>query len=152
MSMTQMEARRIAVKLLRDNGLGDWTVKFDRAKTRAGQCHAGKREISLSAPLLKVRSREESMNTITHEIAHAIVGPRHGHDRVWQRKHRELGGDGKRCFTDTKAIREQAPWIGRCAHGVETGRFRRPKQMHGWRCRCPQGSSEVHWHQNRKAR
>src|SRR5215471_13596338 len=36
-------------------------------------------------------------NTMTHEIAHAIVGPNHGHDQVWTEKHLEMGGDGQPC-------------------------------------------------------
>ena len=30
-------------------------------------------------------------DTILHEIAHALVGPCHGHDAVWRQKAREIG-------------------------------------------------------------
>lgn len=34
------------------------------------------------------------MDTVAHEVAHALVGPAHGHDAVWRRKAVELGGSG----------------------------------------------------------
>jgi SNF2 family DNA or RNA helicase len=35
----------------------------------------------------------ELINTIRHEVAHAIVGPGHGHNEVWADKAREIGCD-----------------------------------------------------------
>ena len=34
--------------------------------------------------------------TVLHEIAHAIVGYEHGHDRVWVNCCKSIGGDGER--------------------------------------------------------
>jgi hypothetical protein len=130
-----------------EHGLQSWTFKFDRARTRAGQCVYGPRVISLSTWLLERRSYDESLNTITHEIAHALVGVRHDHDLVWRKQHIALGGDGARCFQFNSYA--DAPWIGTCAHGKESGMFRRPKNLHGWRCKCPQGSSPVVWENRR---
>ncbi|UOK18137.1 SprT-like protease [Gordonia phage Switzerland] len=138
-TMTQTEAREIAHDLMLEHGLLlSWTFKFDRARRRAGQCHYGKREISLSAPLLSVRSYEESLNTITHEIAHALVGAKAGHGPEWARKHRELGGDGERCFT-LEASDPTAPWIGTCGHGKTWDRYRAPKLGSRWSCKCVPG-------------
>ena len=38
---------------------------------------------------------EEVKNTLLHEIAHALVGPGHRHNRVWRQKAREIGCDAK---------------------------------------------------------
>ena len=42
-------------------------------------------------------SLDQVRDTILHEIAHALVGPGHGHDAVWKRKCREVGARPERC-------------------------------------------------------
>lgn len=140
--MTPAQARRIATDLLREHGLTGWSVTFDNARRRAGQCSYRTRQISLSKPLMAQRSYDDTMMTITHELAHALVGGRHGHDAVWAAKHRELGGNGKRCF---EHFDESAPWIGTCGHGKQFTRYRAPKRLDGWRCRCAHGGSPITW-------
>ncbi|AFQ97386.1 SprT-like protein [Mycobacterium phage Rebeuca] len=147
-TMTITQARELTQDLLHEHGLKGWTVRFDNAKRRAGQCSYSTRTISLSRHLLALRSFEDSHNTITHEIAHALVGPGHGHNLVWVRKHRELGGDGKRCF-ESEGIDPTAPWVGTCSHGKQFARYRQPKRLEGWRCRCRQGSTPVVWEKRR---
>lgn len=140
-SLRPMQAVALATAMLREHGLHDWRAVLDNARTRAGLCNHTRREISLSKPLLG-RGEASTRDTILHEIAHALVGPDHGHDAVWRRQHLELGGDGKRCFEHTD---DTSPWVGTCAHGKQIPRYRAPKRTHGWRCRCPQGSSPVVW-------
>jgi hypothetical protein len=140
--MSTSEARRITAALLREHGLIEWAVTFDNARRRAGQCDTGRRTISLSKVLMAQRSHEETMNTITHEIAHALVGARHGHNAVWAAKHRALGGDGKRCFAH---FDETAPWVGECEHGKKFAKYRQPKRLDGWRCRCDHRSAPIVW-------
>lgn len=147
-TMPVAQAREITQELLDEHGLKGWTVRFDNARRRAGQCNYRDRVISLSRPLMALRSDEDTLQTITHEIAHAIVGPGHGHNQVWARKHRELGGNGQRCF-EMEGIDPTAPWVGTCSHGKQFARYRQPKRLEGWRCRCPQGSSSVIWEKRR---
>lgn len=112
-----------------------WTLVWDRAKCRAGLCDYASRQISLSRYLTVHRPEDQVMNTVTHEVAHALVGPMHGHDRVWQAKFIELGGSGKRSefFFD-----RNAPWIGVCGHGKHFHRYRQPGRG-PYRCRCRGG-------------
>uniref|UniRef100_A0AAU8GPP6 SprT-like protease n=1 Tax=Mycobacterium phage Pharb TaxID=3136626 RepID=A0AAU8GPP6_9VIRU len=140
--MTPAEARKIAQALIAEHGLIGWSVVFDNARRRAGQCRYTPREISLSKPLMAQRSYADTWQTITHEIAHALVGSRHGHDAVWAAKHRSLGGNGKRCFEHTDTT---SPWVGTCGHGKEFARYRQPKNMTGWRCKCAGGGSPITW-------
>ena len=39
---------------------------------------------------------------VLHEIAHAIVGGHHNHDKVWKDCCINLGGNGKRCHNESE--------------------------------------------------
>ena len=73
-------------------------VAYDSAKRRAGVCRFATQTLGLSAPLTTLHSEVEVRDTILHEIAHALVGPRHGHDRpgAYGGRHRLLGGPVRR--------------------------------------------------------
>ncbi|QFG09462.1 SprT-like protease [Mycobacterium phage Yuna] len=144
--MAMSEARRMTERLLAEHGLIGWTVTFDNARRRAGVCRYTPKQIGLSKPLMAQRSYDDTVQTITHEIAHALVGHKHGHDAVWAAKHRSLGGNGKRCFDH---LDESAPWMGTCQHGKQFARYRQPKSMTGWACKCSAGSTPITWRRNR---
>lgn len=126
--MQTSAALRLARTLLDEHGLHDWTLGLDRAKTRAGATHFRQRRITLSAPLTRAHDDDLVRDTILHEIAHALVGPNHGHDRVWKAKARELGASDSRCFT-SEAAKNLAPFIGRCPAGHEVRRHKRPNRL-----------------------
>ena len=126
--MQTTAALRLARTLLDEHGLHSWTVGLDRAKARAGATHFQTRRITLSGPLTRVHDEDLVRDTILHEIAHALVGPAHGHDRVWKAKAREIGASDERCFS-SDAARELAPFIGTCSNGHEVRRHRRPTRL-----------------------
>lgn len=115
-------------RLLLKHGLGDWSIRTDRAKTRAGACRFGTRTISLSADLTRLHDEAEVRDTILHEIAHALVGPFHGHDDLWRAKAVEIGGSGERTMS-TSAPRVEGPWRGTCPQGHVSTRHRRPTRV-----------------------
>lgn len=123
--MEAREALRLARALLREHGLEDWQVTLDRAKTRAGSCRFHTRTITLSRALTELHSEAEVRETILHEIAHALVGPEHGHDAIWRAQAKKIGSTGARCV-DPRAPRVRADWQGRCPAGHSTGRHRAP--------------------------
>jgi len=88
-------------QLLQQHGLWEqgWRTRIDRAKTRAGCCRYTRRTISLSAPIIELNSWQETLDTIRHEVAHALVGPGHAHDHVWQEMAVRLGAVPKACCT-----------------------------------------------------
>lgn len=114
--------------LLREHGLEHWRVTTDRAKTRAGVCRFSARTISLSGPLTRLHDEEEVRDTILHEIAHALVGPAHGHDAVWRAKAVEIGCTGQRTV-DADAPQVEGPWRGECPRGHAYTRHRRPGRV-----------------------
>lgn len=121
-------AHAMATQLLRQHGLGDWHVVFDRAKTRAGVCRSAARQIGLSAALTRLHAEPEVRDTVLHEIAHAMVGPRHGHDPVWRAAALRIGCSAQRCLP-SDAPRVAAPWVGTCPEGHTTARHRRPERV-----------------------
>jgi predicted SprT family Zn-dependent metalloprotease len=115
-------------RLLREHGLEHWHVTTDRAKTRAGVCRFAARTISLSAPLTRLHDEVEVRDTILHEIAHALVGPAHGHDDVWRAKAMAIGCSGQRTVS-TEAPSVEGPWRGECSQGHHYTRHRRPGRV-----------------------
>ena len=91
------------------NGLCDWRLELDFAKVRAGACHFGKRKITFSRNFIKNSNQDDIQDTILHEIAHALVGAKHGHDNIWKQMAIKLGCSAKRChsleFSEYKWIR-----------------------------------------------
>ncbi len=126
--MELTDAATLATELLEEHGLEHWTIMFDSAKKRAGVCRFGPRVIGLSGPLTRLHTPEEVRQTVLHEIAHALVGPEHGHDAVWQAQARAIGGDARRCLPpDAPAV--PAPWVGVCPAGHRSSRHRRPERV-----------------------
>lgn len=114
------EARVIhaAETLLLEHGLFGWSVVLDNAKGRAGQCHHGKKQISFSRALMKVRPHCDSLMTVKHEVAHAIVGAGHHHDAVWKKKFIELGGTGERSgVLDSSSAEKVSKYVATCPDG-----------------------------------
>ena len=126
--MEVTRALSVGRRLLREHGLDDWTIVADRAKTRAGVCRFARRQIGISAPITVLHDESEVVDTILHEIAHALVGPQHGHDSVWRAKALEIGCTGDRCVS-SEAPRVPGDWIGRCPAGHEKTRHRAPTRL-----------------------
>ncbi len=126
--MDLRDAHLLAQRLLVEHGLTDWRVEYDAAKRRAGVCRYAQRTIGLSAPLTVLHDEAMVRDTVLHEIAHALVGPAHGHDAVWARKAREIGCSAQRCVP-ADAPRLDAPWLGVCPAGHAVDRHRRPERV-----------------------
>lgn len=95
---SQAEIETRAVGLLHYHGLlqQGWGISWaPRAWQRAGLCDHDDRMIILSYKLMANWEMEFCEQTILHEIAHALVGPGHGHDAVWMAKALEIGHSGR---------------------------------------------------------
>lgn len=96
--MQLSDAQILAEELFALHDLKKWTFQFDRAKVRFGLCNFRDRVISLSRHLTELNDESIIKNTLLHEIAHALVGRKHAHDKVWQAKAIEIGCDGARRY------------------------------------------------------
>ncbi len=112
--MTERDARELFHRLAKELALPTiWHFKFDRAKMRFGCCDWQRRTITLSLPMVLLNKEKDVAATIRHEIAHALVGPNHGHDRVWRAMAIRCGDDGGRCYDETIATPE-ARYVATC--------------------------------------
>lgn len=129
------DVKELATGLMRQHRLTGWRLVFDNAKTRAGACRSDRREIALSRPLMSLYGVEQVTQTILHEIAHALAGAGHGHDRKWRTIARRIGYTGGRCLP-ADAPKVDGAWAGICPAGHRTTAHRRPIRVRS----CPQCS------------
>jgi predicted SprT family Zn-dependent metalloprotease len=105
--MNLNEAKTLAIKLMDQHNLlnDNWYFEFNNRKRAFGVCNFRYKRISLSAPLTLINDKAAVLDTILHEIAHALVGIENGHNHIWKKKALEIGCNGKRCYnTDTVKI------------------------------------------------
>jgi predicted SprT family Zn-dependent metalloprotease len=122
------EARALATGLMSQHGLAGWELVFDDAKTRAGVCRHDRRQIGLSRPLTALHGADQVTDTVLHEIAHALAGPKHGHDQAWRRIAVRIGCSGMRCVP-REAPQVDGSWVGICPAGHRTSVHRRPVRV-----------------------
>jgi len=69
-----------------------------RLTSSAGNACPKRKQIGLSIPIFSLKeNREEYRNTVLHELAHIIAGPKvQSHGKEWRDIFIELGGNGKR--------------------------------------------------------
>jgi hypothetical protein len=104
MSMNIRKLRKNAVRDIencRDVGLRGWTFKWMYSKRGLGYCDFDKKLIAISKPLAKVNCERRMMDTLRHEIAHALAGPDAGHGILWKKIARKVGCDAHE-FADPK--------------------------------------------------
>jgi hypothetical protein len=92
--MTREQAANFLRKELDLHGLNDWHIRITAVdKGFLGLCSYKDKCIIINAHHIDIHSDPDLMNTIRHEVAHAIVGPTHGHNEVWASKAKEIGCD-----------------------------------------------------------
>lgn len=129
--MIPTDVPHLARYLMEKHGLTGWSFKWDHARRRAGACHHGRKVISLSKHYVTLNCAdrpEDVLDTILHEVAHALVGPSHGHDEVWRAKATEVGAKPERCYS-SKVAMPQGKYAATC--GGCTKEYRYHKRSKG---------------------
>ena len=99
----QSRARRLkavageARELMDRHGLGDWDLRFNGARTQLGECRTRQKLVLLSRVHAVNGPPERTMDTILHEIVHALAGPDAGHGPAWKAVARRLGATASSC-------------------------------------------------------
>ena len=114
-----------AESLIKKHGLDGWSFQFDNAQRRAGACAYSTKVISLSRLYCLKASDDQVRNTILHEIAHALAGPKHNHDARWKSIARSIGCTADRCHSVDFAPAKYIVSCSRCGwHQKKNRRLR----------------------------
>lgn len=100
MEQTPWQIAQNTFKLCRDTEskvLKNWAFKKSRAKMRYGYCNYRTKTLSVSTRLLEHASKEQIIDTVLHEVAHALAGRGTGHGPKWKNVARELGAKPNAC-------------------------------------------------------
>ena len=115
--MKLIDAENKVKELLKLNGLNNWTFVWKRRIENfnsAGTCRYSKKQILLAPVYVELNNEKEVLDSILHEIAHALMKPPYiqnnkwvhcGHNRIWKAKAIEIGCTGSRCVSDEAIIK-----------------------------------------------
>lgn len=114
--MNPHDAKTLIGDLMREHGLlaQGWTQAFDNSVKRFGCCMHGPKRLSFSRHLVSINTEDRVRDTILHEIAHALAGPRQGHGPVWRAICVRIGAKPERCYSEHNTETLPPRWIGTC--------------------------------------
>lgn len=139
----------LARALMDQHGLHGWKFRFNSARQRVGVCVYPRKRLQLLPPRLLFQpgrielsrhfiernSDAEIRDTILHEIAHALAGPRCGHGPRWKNIAVAIGARPERCSRTADMPRGR--WQAVCPNcRREHRRHRRPRTLHGYHCKA----------------
>ena len=117
-----------------------YTFAFDNARARFGCCKYGKMQITLSKHYVKNnvgKHNDDIIDTILHEIAHAIAhhayGYRGHHGYVWQEVARQIGARPERCGKAGIKIADKK-WLLECPNCGRTSERHRLASNRSFAC------------------
>lgn len=127
-----MDVTSTANLLLTKHGLTQqgWRFKFDHAKRRAGCCRYRRKMITLSRHYVAMNLAtrpDDVLDTILHEIAHALAGPRAGHGPEWKAICVQIGARPERCYDSTTVEMPIGNLVATCAGCLKS--WRRHRQL-----------------------
>lgn len=145
-------ALKLAREVMDKHGLLHWKATLINSKSVAGRCRYGRwhenprqssGSIELSTPYLDVHGDKEIMETILHEIAHALVGPKvQAHGAEWKKMARSIGSTGARCVS-ADAPKIASRYTGTCVGGHQYSRHRKTRDMEWSSHYCPRCSTHA---------
>lgn len=133
--MIATDVPHIATYLLEKYGLlqQGWSFAWDNARRRAGACHYGTKRVTLSRHFVALNvadKPEEVMDTILHEVAHALAPGNH-HGDEWKAACVLVGAKPQRCYDSKEVAMPQGKYVATCGGcGNQYRRHKAPKRRH----------------------
>ena len=116
--------RNATFKLLKQEGLTGWRVRFNSRLTRAlGQCNYTTKTIEYQPRYMEQNDMAQVLTTIQHEVAHAVAGYGAAHGAQWREVARRLGLENPGAINRTATLTRK--FTGTCVNGHTTTADRR---------------------------
>jgi predicted SprT family Zn-dependent metalloprotease len=136
--MDLQELEIIARQELVRHGLQGWSFGFSNTKRRLGVCKYRTKRIEIAEYYALNSSRESVLDTLLHEIAHAIAGAAARHGPKWKAVAIRLGATPRACENSAEVAMQPGDWQAKCpACNRVIHRYKRPMSLTGYRCGCP---------------
>lgn len=131
------ELEAIASQEMSNHSLRGWTFGWANTKRRLGVCKYRLKRIEIAKFYAQNNPLEKVLDTLRHEIAHAIAGPKARHGPAWRAVAVRIGAVPRACDTSDETVVTPGDWQATCSACKKTfHRYRRPLSLSGYRCRC----------------
>jgi predicted SprT family Zn-dependent metalloprotease len=122
---------------MRENGLHGWTFGLTKAKRRLGVCKYRAKRIEIAEYYARHSPEETVLDTLRHEIAHALAGPAAKHGPRWKAIAVRLGATPRSCETSRQVVVEPGDWQASCPACEKTIHlYRALRSLTAYRCKC----------------
>jgi len=136
--MDLIELEELAAAKIAEHGLEGWSFRFGKAKRRLGLCNFREKRIEIAAYYAYHTAANLVLDTLLHEIAHALAGPSARHGPKWKALARRIGATPRACDDSPDTVVPPGDWQTTCPGCRKTFyRYRRPRTLSGYRCKCP---------------
>jgi predicted SprT family Zn-dependent metalloprotease len=119
--------------------LKEWTLGYHNKRRSFGTCYFLSKRIMISRWHAVNDPEKHVLDTLRHEIAHALAGKDAGHGPEWKRWAVLVGATPERCMNHsdaTECIRPPGKYVATCPTcGHVYNFYRKPKQLTGWNCK-----------------
>jgi predicted SprT family Zn-dependent metalloprotease len=135
--MDLKELETIASREMTKYELHGWTFGLANTKRRLGVCKYRKKRIEIAEYYAQNSPQESVLDTLLHEIAHALAGPKAGHGPAWKAIAVRIGATPRACDNSHSAVVKPGDWQATCSACKKVfHRYKRPRSLTGYRCRC----------------
>lgn len=150
--MNLLDAQKLALCEMSKWGIINegWTFGWNTRRSRSlGVCRYGPKELRLNTHFVDLNGEATVMDTIRHEIAHALAGRGTGHGPAWKKAAVMVGAVPRACKRAGEAVLLPNPpkWQARCLDcGKMISRNRLPRRSR-YRMTHKGCRSYLEWHQ-----
>jgi predicted SprT family Zn-dependent metalloprotease len=135
--MDSTELKAIASREMMKHGLHGWTFRLADAKRQLGVCKYRTKRIEIAEYYALNSPSETVLDTLLHEIAHAIAGPAARHGPHWKAVAIRIGARPRACDDSDETAMKPGDWQATCpACKKIIHRYKRPRSLSGYQCRC----------------
>lgn len=131
----KIECAEIILKSLVAYYVPSYSWKWDNSYRRFGCCRSIQKQISISRKLTELNSEEQFIDTVLHEVAHALSPLYEGHGTIWKETAESIGSNPVRCYS-SDVVKPKPKYRGECPHCFRIiYKYRRRKIACGKCCR-----------------